>query len=493
MIALVILGLGLLFIAAALPVGLDYTRQTVDLATGEATGEYALDELERNLRTSGNDLYEPSLFVLSIVHRLDNIHRPRDRTPYAPPRFLLRPTYEPVIKVRPLALGNIGMSRVGTEGVPGAQRGAELVDNAESAISLYLVSVWGLSITNPDFVRREFEFPYDGSGSLDDLLSLVNNPVLAGVARLYPPIEPVTTFSAGAFFNDGSTYPTYQARFARLDASDPTLLHREREKAVDRRVAWTAFYRRLSYKGQAGTDTQWYTDDDVAENSLLYEIIVVVTRRTSVSHRFPRQDLSVSNPFEQPQAMPPTAAPPDLTGVGVDRLAPTPWLVTFDPNQPLPALPAYSQPLPPPGGSPERVVAAGALEPPTLTFRCTPGVGVLLPVGSIFIPAVNDQRYTPPAGPGLPQLVGFVPSAPESLPIYEVVERPDDRTAVVKNNGYYPWVNPDFAGLNARQFPVWVIPPPFVERDSSGQPIYERSSPIVRVVRRTVTLHEITP
>ena len=36
MIAMVILGLGLLFIAAALPVGLEYTKQTVDMANAEA-------------------------------------------------------------------------------------------------------------------------------------------------------------------------------------------------------------------------------------------------------------------------------------------------------------------------------------------------------------------------------------------------------------------------------------------------------------------------
>ena len=111
-------------------------------------------------------------------------------------------------------------------------------------------------------------------------------------------------------------------------------------------------------------------------------------------------------------------------------------------------------------------------------------------MGSIFIPAVNDQRYVP-SPIGVAQLVGFVPSAPESLPIYEVVERPDDTTVVVKNNGYYPWLNPGVAGLNAGAFPVWVIPPAFVERDSNGQPVYERTSPILKVVRRTVTLREI--
>ena len=80
--------------------------------------------------------------------------------------------------------------------------------------------------------------------------------------------------------------------------------------------------------------------------------------------------------------------------------------------------------------------------------------------------------------------------AEQEQPIYDVVERPDDTTVIVRNNGFYPWVasgNPS----HTQAWPVWVIPPAFVERDSTGQPVYERTSPILKVIRRTVTLREI--
>ena len=495
MIALVILGLGLLFIAAALPVGLEYTRQTVALETAEAAGESALNQLELNLRTSIR-LYDWNIAATTPKrHRLDSIHRPREMIPGVPPnpnRYRLRPTYEPVIKVRPLALGNIGMAQV-LGGEP--QRGAELVDNAEVAISQYLTSVWGMSLPL-NLLRNEFEFPYDNTGIFNDLVSLVQNPVLSGLARVYPPVEPVTTFTVANFFdainNDG--YPKYDARFRNPPLGDLDSLYRERQKAVERRVAWTAFYRRLSYKGSAGPDGVWYSNDDVAEDPLLYELIVVITQRTSLNHRFPRQDLlSVARPFEQPAAVAPTTTIPL---VGTDRLAPTPWLVTFDTGTPLPPTPPlihgtdYIR-INQDTANEERVLLNTFNDPPSFTFKCKQQVGYLLPVGSIFIPAINDQRYVPPPM-GIPQQVGFVPSAPDALPIYEVVERPDETTVIVKNNGFYPWLNPSSGGLSAASWPVWVIPPAFVERDGSGQPIYERGSSILQIVRRTVTLREIT-
>jgi hypothetical protein len=511
MIALVILGLGLLFIAAALPVGLKYTEETVNQATGEAAGQFALEQLELCLRTSGDDLYEPSLALLSpsIIERLDNIHRPRDQTPFMPPKYVLQPTYEPVLKVRPLAVGNIGMSRVGSD--PQA-RGAELVDDAEAAIGVYLenflVSVWGINLS-PQTKKREFDFAY----SVMPTLSLVNNPVLPGLARVYPPVEPVTRFTVGNFYDDDPAYPTYASRVTTQYesgalTSDQQL--RERQKALDRRVAWTAFYRRLSYKGDPGPDGNWFAPpppagpDDIADAPLRYELIVVVTRRPTVNHRFPRQDLSAANlaTFQTPSALSSTA---DDDPVGVDRLAPMPWLVTFDSSQGTnwvsPQLTMgtdYAAFVPDSANNPfymERVLLPDNFaDPPTLTFRCTPEVGVLLPLGSILIPAVNDQRYGP-AVLGVRPRAGFVPSAPEALPMYEVVEVSEGAAGepwsiVVENNGYYPWLaDPS----QPQAWPVWVIPPAFAERDSSGQPVYERTSPIVAVVRRTVTLREVRP
>ena len=49
MIALAILAMGLLVIGAALPIGIRYTRTSVNIATGEAAAEYALDLIEQSV------------------------------------------------------------------------------------------------------------------------------------------------------------------------------------------------------------------------------------------------------------------------------------------------------------------------------------------------------------------------------------------------------------------------------------------------------------
>jgi len=476
MIALIILGLGLLFIAAALPVGLDYTRQTVDRATGEAAAQHALKQLELNLRTA-KDLYDPDLGRLTppVIRRLDNIHRPRN---YAPPQigqplgtYPLNELHEPLFKVRPLTTGNL---RAGP--ADGATR--EIADNVEATITNYLRA---LGLTIP---AAPLETDLDlGSG-----LSLAENPVLPALARVYPPVAPATVFSVEAFFGDQVQYPQYDARFRKLEYE---VLEREREKALDRRVGWTAFYRRVSYRLVDPDSPPNIDGDEYLEAPLTYELIVVVTRRPTVNHRFPRQRLNLAlADFEQPAALSPADPPPDDHlpalgyGFGTDRLAPTPWLVIFDRNA-TDALPLCTREY----AGVDRTLTAGT-DPATLTFRCTREVGALLPVGSIFLPAWNDARYLSILMGMDARVSGFVPHAPEALPIYTVVERPDETTVVVENNGYYPWVasgDPQ----DTQAWPVWIIPPPFVERDASGQPIYERTSPIVAVVRRTVTLHEM--
>lgn len=493
MIALVILGLGLLFIAAALPVGLEYTRQTVDLATGEATADYALEQFELTLRSAGNNLYDPTLAAAlppGSPIRLDDVHRPRN-TSATPPLYPLNPTYEPFIKVRPLVVGNLRMGNV-TAGT------RAIVDDVESTIGTY-VSAVGLAV-GP--LETDFNM-----GALTGL-SLGENHVFPGLARVYPPIEPVTTFSVNGFFNGDPEldrgYPSYGPRFATPQFTGSLSVaqqQREQQKALDRRLAWTAFYRRLSYQPDPGTDGTVGTPDDLSLDPLRYEIILVVTRRPSANHRFPRQDLATGSgfvPFETPSAWSPATPPGDDATVGTDRAAPMPWLVTFDSANPqaLPTLATTQYVRTGTAPNFQRVlVASFPGDPPTLTFRCAApapgqvGVGDLLPVGSFFIPAVNDQRYLP-APPNPPQAVGFVPSTTEALPIYEVVERPDDTTVIVKNNGHYPWLA---AGLDASRWPVWVIPPSFVERDSDNRPVLDQKSPIIQIVRRTVTLREVAP
>ena len=69
-----------------------------------------------------------------------------------------------------------------------------------------------------------------------------------------------------------------------------------------------------------------------------------------------------------------------------------------------------------------------------------------MPPGSILIPAVNDDwpsaiQDSMTAGPD--RYAGFVPHAPNALPIYEVesveLRGNGNYDVIVKNNGFYPW------------------------------------------------------
>ncbi len=463
MIAIVILGLGLLFIAAALPVGLSYTRDTLDLAAGEAASEYALDTVEQCLRTSHN-LVKPIIFPPQP--RLDNLFRPRQNIG---PNYPLAPRDpEPWIKVRPLVMTNVVYGPTG--GPP--SKGDEITYDTENAT----IAPWfpfagvnillGLEKTQYDAVAGRLRL-----GTYPMFFpAFPGFPGLPSVARVYPPITPDWPFTTTNFFvdlADGVLTPR--------PVLTPTLGGSETLKALERRVVWTAFYRRLLYP-QPGPDGSFGTLDDIAGDPLLYEVIVLVVRRPSVDHRFPIQDNSAGNP----------AQPLAATVAGSEVLAPEPWLVTFDPNWSLPPQPPlvvgtdYAN-------TPDRPLLPAFSERPTLTFRCTREVGILLPVGSIFIPAVNDDW---PRRTAALRRAGFVPHAPDALPIYEVVERPDEFTVIVKNNGFYPWI--DIAtGQTPANWPVWVIPPAFRERDSTGQPVYERRSPILAIARRYIRLREI--
>lgn len=537
MIALVILGLGLLFIAAALPVGLEYTRQTIDMATADAAGDYAVRQLEMVLRTSrtiGDDTFIKSMSGIStFLPRIDNIHRPRDwnQLDAYPLNHKFRPSYEPIFKVRPLALGNISMKEFSGET---HTRGAEIIDNSELTIAAYLQGTIAINQFRPFFsgaqpssLRLEYDF-FASEASPYGLLSFDRNPVVPGIARVYPPIEPILTnetdsgFSIQEFFSGLQTVSYHPYRSRPLNSSlDPEMMYHERRKATDQRFVWTAFYRRISYKSAVGPDRKWYnptdttytnrSSDDVAVAPLVYEVIYILVQRPTVNHRFPRQDLT--NPgvasFAQPRAL--NIA---TDAGGLDRLAPMPWLVTFKTGDPQ-SLPMLQAPAEYVAYQPnanavnywERMYQPTYNPPPTLEFICTANVGALLPPGSVFIPALNDQCYIPQnslsedssSWSWAPiQQVGFVPSAPEGLPIYEVLERvynprrPGEVILIVKNPGYHPWVGntipPAFA---AQYWPVWIIPPAFERRDLEGQPVYEAKSPIVKIIRRTITLPEI--
>jgi len=505
MIALVVLGLGLLFIAAALPAGIEYARRNADLAAAEAAGLEALNTLELYVRTSRVIVFNSS--NPSAWRRADSIVRPRLQHPSKTDVYLLATDpnvpdppgpidYEPIIKVRPFVMRNVGASA--------NRRAWHVVDDTEAAVAAYLQSVLNIA-PNP----LETDVP----PFLRDL------PVCPATVRFYPPVQSVTRFRVEDFFGDRAAYRTFDPRTdssLQVPAGQPDfdpvhdgvdVARQELEQCLGRRIAWAAFYRRVSYpKWTAGTDGLFASDDsdqseapiDGTGDPLLYEFIMVVTLRPTEQHRYPMQDLTGGiSAFVRPRALAENAGT-DISGS--DRLAPTPWLVVF---QNLHEYRGVGT-----GGDDvvrgnqqtgERVVNPGAPQAAQrevrLRFNCRPELGALLPVGSKLIPARNDYRSTALVGNGIPAgrqgRVGFVPSSPDTLPIFTVIERPDLRTIVVESDGFFPWQargthnNPDV------EFPFWIIPPPFVERGSDGQPVYDDRSPIVQVLRRTVRLTEV--
>lgn len=505
MIAIVILGLGLLFIAAALPVGIEYSRRNVQAAEAEAAAVYASQMVEQVAATSSQPLVAGGL-------RTDAIFRPRE-----PVTGSVNNDHEPLIKVRPLTVRNIP--------VPLRDDNVDkhVVDAVEEVIGRYLQAVFGPAPPLEVDVAA--------------LEPLWQWPSAPAVSRVFPPVESIVRMTPADFMaslpgsgaaalgpGNANNYPRYVSRPDSYDQTDdfPTpgspphgyygVFNREQRKASQQRLAWTAFYRRVEYprfqvdanfnnpeSAGAGFAPERIRDGD----PLQYELIIIITERPTVRHRFPHQDLSAVNvnAFRRPLAVqpgdPPFSGSPPYENVGADRALPMPWLVVF---KEVPSLvpPQWGPAQLPPVLPVERYIHPSVSNRPTLTFICEPELGRVLPRGSLLIPARNDYRPVAFLGVPSPAWVGFLPSAPDELPIYRVVDRPDETTVVVENNGFYPWIRlaPPFAGGPGRvvdlggECPFWIIPPVFEERAGDGQPLYEDRSPIVKVIRKVVRLPE---
>jgi len=473
MIALALLGMGLLVIAAALPAGARYTRDSVDLATGAAAAEYALDLIEqsvylRDTVVDANDarsgaplLRWPPVLFQRRVQRDDPNQGLRAGEP--------DPTCEPWIKVRPLFVQNI----IRTPGVYygqelyrpdlGGYRAEVLVEKAVASWVEWL----GPDADNP---LREYDMP---AGHVVDTLPRGPwlQPALPSVALVYPPISADDQFYPDGFWYSQAPNWMYRGRPVNTPGAGS-----ETRRALERRVTWTAFYRRVEYG--PGSDPT------------LYEFIVIAVRLPSERHRFPVQDPASAGAGG-------FSTPTKSAYLNVDTLAPIPWLVTFD------AQDSNSLPRPDNGFDLNGLPQFYGSPPATLSFRCTPEYSPLFPVGSVFIPARNDGVAAAEcrSGSELTQLTHFGPLLGKSWPIYEVISRPDERTVVVKYNGYYPvrgalenptqWYRP-----NASEWPVWVIPPAcedVVGYGSAARPVFSNKSPILAVARRYIRLPNLRP
>jgi hypothetical protein len=325
------------------------------------------------------------------------------------------PNWEPVVKVRPMATLNIFMHdgpEYGEE-IPIAdtrwRRPEQMIGRAVGALSV-------------SHITMEY----------DDQQKLL--PALSSLSLVYPPV------SVASPFGGPSAEYLPDDFFDSLSAPPWIAEPKDIRKAIERRMVWTGFYRRVSYGANS--------------DPALYELIVVVSRRPSERHRFPLQDAS--------------------TGfyTGDATLAPVPWLVTFS---------SVARPL---GGFDRDNYPVDEDFKP-LWFNCIEDINDMLPVGSIIIPARNDEAPDALGG----TTVGFGPPAPAALPIYRVIERPSRRRVVVEYNGFYPMTSNGQTPIGG-DWPVWIIPPAFAEVDYNG-PVYEQESTIVTVARRYVRLHEV--
>jgi hypothetical protein len=461
MIALVILGFGLLVIGAALPVGLKYERDTIDRTTGQAAAEYALDLIEQNVRLT-RDPYWDSFETPpgpGVVRHYADVFQPRNDQsallPAKPGELATEPStsvfpgrlWEPRIKVRPLLTVNIDPADLTKEPSPADN------DTPYAAVANQIQLWFTTYAGTPDrtYLERDANPPNNWAA-----------PTLPSVAAVYPPVPFALPFRTGTgtggqpgdFF--GHEYDRVWATPAQAAPTQAT-----RRKILDRQVSWVGFYRRVSYA--EGSDPN------------LYEVIAVATRRPQ-GYFFPWYRADTGQLEKSP--------------------APVPWLMVFTGMDQPPAIGwlSINKPAPYP---PDRVLDPNFHEPPALVFVCSADDGQLLPAGSILIPAVNDNL--PSASPtGISprvQWAGFVPHSPDTLPIYDVIknERRDDGqwNITVRNNGFYPWAQ----GGNLGLWPVWVIPPAFKETqtDSTGRqaPVCDAKSPILAVSRRVIRFSEV--
>ena len=416
MVALTILAFGLLIIGAALPIGMQRTRETAELAVADATLDYAFGIIESRVRLAKDDSSD-----YSVAPRRDNVFRPRQ--PSGRLAENAWPRYEPWIKVRPLPVTNISIANVGSGA--GALQFGEQILTAGMITEIQVQGAWKniYPATNvwplESFCVCEM-FPGKQDGWLP--------PALSALESVFPSVEldaigDTERYTPEFFFDQNDNkYERHLVQGTSKDDPHQAEDGQETLKATERRVSWVTMYRRVSYA----------SDSD----PMLYEFLVFAVQRPTVRHRFAMPRVDVDWDTMEPEFDNKDAA-----------LLPLPVLVTFD-NKDFPLLKKGSA-----AGDDyeivgaDRVLHAGFQDHPNLRFIASEQVGRILPKDSIIIPAVNDRELS--AYPGNDdRYSGFVPHAPAELPLYTVIERvpfEDGSTPkyeiVVAGNGYYPWAD----------------------------------------------------
>ena len=519
MIALVILGFGLLVIGAALPVGLRYSRQSADQTGGERAAEYALDVIEQQIRMKHLEVLPEGPGQAAInPPRLDDVFRPRNPPgvdPLLPALDLsLVADWEPIVKVRPFLTEVIEArprsSQMSLNYLGQGQQIQGMDPPPIEGLIEYRIRNWlrDVHAAMPDSVRGlEFD---EGR----------RTPILSACSLVFPPPETYSfatdqAFAPTAFLANDSIAGSYvndnSQSFVANSMSYSSQMGAMLQRIGGSRIVFSAFYRRVQYDG-VGPDGQRglrsSTDpairqaaaDNVGVDANLYEIIVVAVRKPSSDYRFAIYGFNAGG-----------ALVPSNNGGLLQSAAPAPMMIEFreipDPvgvNGAPGTLNSVQWDDAP--GSPlvrlDRRVSPKPVEPQELIFKVDYWEAQLLPPGSYFIPAVNDDAPSFYGADGngsvFVRQAGFAPHVANAAPIYKVKARQPSAGGglfdiVVENNGFYPWVNRQ-AGATERAWPAWVVPQPHKETQRTGQgelPIYDNANHIVTISRRVIRLPEV--
>lgn len=484
MIAIMILGLGMVMVATVFPVSLELTRGTLQLNIADAAFESAIATLKmripsrhmklepqppestaevvlwpdvRQIELESNATIEHAQHVVLFPGEYAGLNPPTTRLAFAPPDFsaldwadivqknnlaFVHPYLSTYFNANEALLTHFqAFSRAYTEQTYwDAEMHTEIGDGSFRLNSWVVPSV---NIASDGTMFPEASSPADPNYSNYAKYSLpyIQNPggyVLPRPARIhladrvYPPISVEATPDGWGYRVWNPDIGDYQV-FPDLDELNEYILNVARE----RRYAWTAFARQ-------GGDTL----EEFVEGKRSFMCTIVLTYRGNLSARYARQQQpadgqfnfsnEASSDFKDDVFLMRVPRPDTDNGPATDTLFPQPWLVMLD-----------------------------VVHPRAGVITCTGAVARLLPVDSYFIVARTNlglQAGVPIKITGGPSYIN-----PGNLadPIY---------TLEFNRFGFSTGV--------ANNVAVWVFPPPIDPARGS----FQRNSPVV-----ATTMQEVIP
>jgi len=426
MIAIVILGLGLVMIATVFPIAWQRARELSEFTTESAVTDAAHTEVSMLLRVDGLESTGGSFAGDLIVEQ-------------NPTQIIV--AYSDT-RVHPLNLGNVRMVDRGfypPRDEPWNAAGAPwLLDRVALGTNVDSVDEFCGSFGNTEVCTRSFL-----------------SPQVIFESRVYPPLrprKPAVTDAAGKFLD-----------------SDPKW-----DESLDgRRFAWAVFHRLRERVGPCkGDPTEGPKALAAVDDPREFDVFYVTLKRSQSTYRYAQQDPeSAPDPMWDPQCPlddTPTAEPvePKALGPDEDLMLPVPWLVqVYFPEEP--SIAASASPI----GVPTEV-EVNTDKAPSADF-----VVDLFPSGSSFIDEVSGlifkvgKRRLQTTKGGNPRETAYL-----TLDREVYIEEID-----VNGDGLLS----DWELLR----PVWVFPPPVDGNRADGDdPTFVGKHPVVGLNIRTLRL-----